>query len=163
MLRLANPAANGASALNEDFLLRSAVFAALEKIGSKQKEPRELVNGRQHSIRMLITGEIDDQLFEQSVVSILSIGHAQQRSSSVNPQVPELVAYILGKLNTVTRERILADVPVEFRQNENRLPESSPELLERSKAMLKELRQTKKVIARGPVRCEYSLVEAAEY
>ena len=74
-----------------------------------------------------------------------------------NPQIPELVAYILGKLNSATRNRILTDVPEDFRENNNQLPDAGPVLLDEAKHMLKKLRQTKTVTARGAIRCEHSL------
>ncbi len=146
------------ASLNDFFPLSSVVFAAMEKVGAKQKKPDHLADGASHSVRMLIKGEVDGQLFEQSIVSIVSIGHRQEKSSSVNPQVAELIAYMLSKLNTATRERILADVPSEFRDNGQQLPELSKELVNAAKAMLKQLRETKTVTARGPVRCEYTLM-----
>jgi hypothetical protein len=165
MIRLANSNAQtggndvqDTASLNDFFPLSSVVFAAMEKVGAKQKKPDHLADGASHSVRMLIKGEVDGQLFEQSIVSIVSIGHRQEKSSSVNPQVAELIAYVLSKLNSATRERILADVPTDFCDNGMQLPESSKELVNSAKAMLKKLRATKTVTARGPVRCEYTLM-----
>ena len=100
---------------------------------------------------------MDGEPFDESVNSVLSIGHRQTRSSSVNPQVPQLIAWILGKLNSATRNRILLDLPVEFVDNQNQMPEPNLVLVSEVEHMLKQLRKTKTVEARGSVRCEYSI------
>jgi hypothetical protein len=68
------------------------------------------------------------------------------------------LAYILSKLNTSTRNRILNDVPQEFRQNNEQLPEVDAEMLNQAERLLNQLRQSKTVTARGNVRCEYMMV-----
>jgi hypothetical protein len=134
------------------------VWAMLGKIGSKQADREKLADGGQHSMRLLISGEIDGQIFEQSLVGNLSIGHAQQRATSATPQLPQLLAYILGKLNAATRDRILVDVPHDFRENGQQLPEVDTEMLKQTERLLSQLRQSKTVTARGNLRCEYTLV-----
>ena len=157
MVKLANPYVGGTAQLDDFFPLSSVIWAAMEKIGSKQMKSENLAEGSKHEIQLKVSGTVDGQSFEQSISSIVAIGHEQVRASSVNPQVPELLAYLLGKLNTATRNKILTDVPTDFRNNDNRLPEPCPVLLDDARQMLKTLRQTKTVTARGTVRCEYSL------
>jgi hypothetical protein len=109
---------------------------------------------------MHINGTVDEQPFTEIIESLVTIGYQQKKTSSVNPQVAELIAWILGKLNRVTRNRvtrnrILADLPQEF--EERGMPESSKVLVDDVNHMLLQLRQTKTVNARGPIRCEYVL------
>lgn len=137
--------------------LGHVVWAALEKIGHKQMKPSELEQGSSHEVSLHIRGNVDGQPFEQQINSILSIGFEQTKASSVNPQLPQLIALILSKLNRATRNRILSDIPTEFCDNENSLPETSPVLVDEVEHMLKRLRRSKTVQARGPVRCEYTL------
>ena len=160
MVKLANPYVNDIAVLNDFFPLSHMVWAALEKIGGKEKKPALLAAGAQHDVHLKLAGTVDGQSFEQSIHSIVSIGHAQQRASSVNPQVPELIAYILGKLNTATRNRILADIPTEFQENDHQLPDAGPVLVDEAKHLLQQLRQTKTVTARGAIRCQYTRSEA---
>lgn len=134
---------------------RSAVWAALEKIAGKQKNSDEIADGSRHVVNLDIAGMIDGQLFTQSVDSIVSVGHRQTRSSSVTPAVLELLAYILGKLNRATRERILADAPVEFAANDCNLPATDEGLVEQVKRVLAQLRRTRTVQARGAIKCEF--------
>ena len=137
--------------------LRNVVWAAIEKIGNKEKQGNPLPQGSTHHVSLQIHGEIDGQAFCQEVNSIINLGFAQTKSSSVNPQVPELIAYILSKLNRATRDRILTDIPEEFIAAGSKLPEPRPVLVDEAKQMLKKLRTSKKINARGAVRCEYTM------
>ena len=157
MVRLAKPYITDTAALNDFFPLNHVVWAALEKIGSKEKKADMLAEGAKHDVQLKLAGTVDGQAFEQSIHSIVAIGHQQQRASSVNPQVPELIAYILSKLNTATRNRILTDIPAEFLENDCQLPDAGPVLLDEAKHLLQQLRRTKSVTARASIRCEYSL------
>lgn len=152
MVKLVNP-----QPLTSVAPLSHVVWAALEKIGHKEMKPKELDQGSSHEVSLQIRGNVDGQPFEQEIHSILSVGYEQTKSSSVNPQVPQLIAFILSKLNRATRNRILADIPAEFAENDNCLPEGSPVMLDEVEQMLKSLRQSKTVKARGPIRCEYRL------
>jgi hypothetical protein len=136
-------------------VLRHLVWAAMEKIGKKELDSNMLAEGTSHTVSMNIKGTIDEQPFCETIESLVSIGHQQQKSSSINPQVAELIAWILGKLNRATRDRILIDLPQEFA--DNGMPESSPSLIDEVEHMLMQLRQMKTVMARGPIRCEYVL------
>lgn len=135
----------------------SVVWAALEKIAAKQKLPDEIVDGSRHSVQLKIEAEVDGEPFQSQLQSMLSVGHTLSRSSSVNPQVPELIAWILSKLNRATRNRILADLPDEFAAGGNSIPVTSEVLVSEVEHMLRQLRQTKNIQTRGPIRCEYSL------
>ncbi len=137
--------------------LAHVVWAALEKIGHKQMRPKELEQGSCHEVNLEIRGTVDEQPFQQKVHSILSVGYEKQKATSVIPQAPELIAYILGKLNPATRNRILSDLPDEFGANENSLPVANPVLVDEVSKMLKRLRREKQVKARGPIRCEFTL------
>ncbi len=142
--------------LDDFFPLSHVVWAAMEKVGQKKLKPKMLAEDSRHLVALRVEGEVDGVPFRGSLTSIVTIGQEQEKSSSVTPQVPELVAYILSKLNTATRSRILSDIPAEFAENENRLPESTPVLVDEAKRMLKKLRGSKTVTARGPIRCEFS-------
>ena len=136
--------------------LRHLLWAAMEKIGKKELDSKLLDDGTSHTVSMHIEGTIDEQPFSETIESLVSIGLQHQKTSSVNPQVVELIAWILGKLNRATRNRILSDLPQEFA--ESGMPEASPSLVDEVDHMLLQLRQTKTVNARGPIRCEYVLM-----
>lgn len=136
-------------------LLRHLVWAAMEKIGRKELESDLLQEGTSHTVSMHIEGTVDEQPFTEIIESLVTVGYKQQKTSSVNPQVAELIAWILSKLNRATRNRILSDLPQEF--EEHGMPISSKTLVDEVNHMLLRLRQTKTVTARGPIRCEYVL------
>lgn len=136
---------------------RHLIWAAMEKVGKKELDSDQLEEGTSHTVSMHIEGTIDEQPFSEIIESLVTIGYQQQKTSSVNPQVAELVAWILSKLNRATRNRILSDLPKEF-EEQDAMPKSSKVLVDEVNHMLLQLRQTKTVTARGPIRCEYVLL-----
>ena len=157
MIKLANSRITDPAQLDDAFVLPQVVWAAIEKIGAKQKKPKMLVEGSHHVVQMNLSGEVDEMPFDQDVSSIVIVGHQQKRTSSVNPQIAELIALILGKLNSATRNKILNDLPAEFQENDNRLPVANAALVEEVKQMLRKLRETKTVTVNPAVRCVHSL------
>ena len=133
--------------------LADIVWSALEKVSSKQKNSGAIADGSCHKVKLRIEAEIDGQPFQQSLEVVMSVGHQQTRSSSVNPQMPELLAWVLSKLNRATRSRILNDIPREF-SAQGGMPVASPVLVDEAKGLLKQLRREKTVTARGAIRCE---------
>ena len=152
MVKLLSPAS-----LAGLFPLGHVVWATLHKVGQKQLKPAELEQGARHAVVLEIRGTVDGQAFIQSINSVLAVGYEQQKSSSVNPQVVELVALMLSKLNRATQKRILEDVPREFVENDRQLPHVNSRLVDQTDRMLTRLRRSKTVTARGAIRCEYSL------
>ncbi len=150
--------ANGKPAdpnLTTQLPLRDMVWMALEKIAARQKDPDQLTAGARHVLDMQLSGRIDGRPFRQDIDAIITVGHPQTRSSSVNPQVSELLAFILGKLNHNTRTRILTDIPGEFEANDCRIPVTDASLVEAARRLLKQLRRVRSVQTRCPVRCQF--------
>lgn len=132
----------------------------MEKIGKKELDSDQLEEGTSHTVSMHIEGTIDEQPFTEIIESLVTIGYQQEKTSSVNPQVAKLIAWILSKLNRATRNRILSDLPQEF--EERGMPASTRALVDEVNHMLLQLRQTKTVTARGPIRCEYVRIGGEE-
>ncbi len=151
MVKIAKPQSRCQSAS-----LRHLIWAAMEKVGKKELDSDMLDEGTSHTVSMQIEGTVDQQPFFETIESLVSIGFQQQKTSSVNPQVAELIAWILSKLNRETRNRILLDLPQEFEACGD-MPLSSPTLIDEVHQMLLQLRRSKPVTARGPIRCEYVL------
>jgi len=147
MVKLANP-------LISTDRLHHVLWAAMQKIGQKEVDSKQLAESSTHRVNLQVNGTIDGQPISESIDSVLSIGKSQTKSSSVNPQIPQMVAWILSKLNAATRNRILDDLPLEFVELGG-MPETSKEQVNQAQDLLKELRQTKTVNAKGAVRCEY--------
>ncbi len=149
MVKLAKPNASSA-------IMAHLLWAAIAKIGHKELDSSVLPESTSHCVDLRIDGTIDGCPISRSIQSVVAIGESQTKSSSVNPQVAELVAWILSKLNTATRSRILADLPEEFVELGG-MPDSSPVLVEEVGIILKKLRRTKTVTARGAIRCQYAI------
>jgi len=122
-------------------LARHLLWAAMQKIGQKELDSGKLPQSTSHSVNLKIHGTIDGRPISESIESMVSIGESQTKSSSVNPQMPELVAWILGKLNSAG------------------MPDSNEMLVNESNDLLKKLRQTRTVNARASIRCQYVIKE----
>lgn len=144
-------------AKSKEASLANIAWKTLEKVAAKEQNRDEFVDGSQHKVNLEILGTVDGKPVFQRIASTLLIGHAQTKSSSVNPQVVELVAYILSKLNHSTRARLLQDIPTSFVENDFHIPEVDEELVVETRDMLKRLRRSVTVDARGPVHCEYEV------
>ncbi len=77
-----------------------------------------------------------------SIQGILAVGEDTEAASSVTPQPDQLLAYVLGKLNTATREKLLRELPEEFVANGNDMPASDEGLVDAVHDMLAKLRRT---------------------
>ena len=145
--------------LTDQLPSRDIVWAALERVAGKQKNPDQIAEGSKHVLNFDVQGLIDGQLFRQTIDTIVTVGHGQSRASSVTPGLAEVVAYVLSKLNHATRHRILTDVPLEFAVNDCRLPEVDEQIKAQSVEFLKQLRRSRQVRARGALRCEFMMTD----
>ncbi len=140
--------------LSGKFALKDIVWAALEKIGSKNKNRDAIPENSVHQVELRLSGTVDGESFEQSLSSIVSIGSDLQKATSAIPDLPKLIALILAKLNRATRERLLQDIPNEFFENDHEIPNCSEVIVDQTERMLKKLRREKQIFVKGPVRCE---------
>ncbi len=138
--------------------LRAAVFAALGKVAEDEGDRDELADGSAHRFSLTISGEIDGHGFGQSFAGALTVGHASQRASSTGPNQDHLLAYVLGKLNSATREKILRDTAAEFAAAGNELPTVDEAEISAARDFRAGLRQKVSQQVRGSVRVEYAAV-----
>ena len=137
------------------------IWHSLGKIAGKEAVRDDLSDGASHSLSLAISGEIDGDKFAPiKLTAYLIAGHASHRASTVTPDVPRLVAAILAKLNDRTREAILRDLPNEFEQAGNELPDVPDALVEKVEAMLARLRAKVTAAVRGAVSCRYAVQNA---
>ena len=141
--------------------LSAMLWAAVAKAASKEVEHDALPRGEQSKVRLMITGEIDGQTVHRSLLGELAVGEDQQRAMSATPDQATLVALILAKLNRITREKILAELPLLFAAHGDCWPEVDGGLLSSAERMLKQIRARKTVTVRGSVRYKYDVTSAA--
>lgn len=135
--------------------LRAAVFAALGKIAGDEGERDDLTDGSAHTFELTVSGQIDGSQFNQSFAGGLTVGHASERASSVGPDQDHLLAYVLSKLNTATREAIYRDTAAG-----GQLPAVDDAAIEAAKSFRAGLRQKVSQHVRGSVRVEYAAIAA---
>ena len=141
--------------------LRAAIFAALGKIAGDEGERDDLTDGSAHTFELSVSGQIDGSQFGQAFAGRLTVGHASERASSVGPDQDHLLAYVLGKLNTATREAIYRDTASDFAAAGGQLPACDDAAIEAAKSFRAGLRQKVSQHVRGSVRVEYAAVAAA--
>lgn len=132
-------------------------WVTLERVSVKEGSRDRLSAGATHDVDIRIAGSVDGLPFEQSIAALLTIGHDQVKATSATPDQAQLLAYLLSKLNGTTREKLLRELPEQFAEAGDRLPDVDSVLVEAAAVMLKRLRGKKSIQARGPVRCEYRL------
>lgn len=137
--------------------LRAAVFAALGKVAEDEGDRDELADGAAHRFSLTISGDIDGHGFGQSFAGGLTVGHASNRASSTGPNQDHLLAYVLGKLNSATREKILRDTAAEFAAA-GELPAVADTDIAAARDFRASLRQKVSQYVRGSVRVEYAAV-----
>ena len=141
---------------------RAAIFHALAKFSAKESESLrgDLVAGEGYAVSLQISATVNGGESEELAAHCsLSVGHDNTRASSTTPDVNHLVAAILAKLNAVTRQAILRDLPEEFAKNDNQLPNVGKSAIDEAAAMLVRLRAKKEQTVRGSVSCRYAISE----
>jgi hypothetical protein len=142
--------------------LNPVALAVLNKVGGKEAWRDELTDGSAHTCKLTISGTVDEQpIAPYEIKSTVTIGHDSTRGSSSLPPLPVVVGMILMKVNEVTRNAILRDLPTMFSLEGYEKLGVPRDIAAATDAMLKKIRATKQVDVRGPVSCNYSLAEVA--
>ncbi len=131
--------------------LRAALFHALLKSAEKEAVRADLTGGSAYVIAVRIAGTVDGLKVSHTLAGRLTVGADYTRSASATPSIDRVVAAILGKLNTKTREAVMRDLVAEFTANSGELPDAGSGVAEEAAQFLSRLRATKSVDARGPV------------
>ena len=140
----------------------TALWAALSRVADKEANRDDLPAGSAYIVNLLVTGEIDGQPIEQALSAVLTVGHDSTRATSATPAVDRLIGSILAKLNTVTREAILRELPEQFEAAGCVPPEVPADVVEKTAGMLKRLRAKQSQAVRGSVSVKYRLPAAAK-
>lgn len=143
--------------LTSKFDLSPIVWAALNRVASKEVKHDSIEQGSEHEVQLSLIGQVDGMPFRQSLSTTVTVGHDQEKATSATPDQPRLLAFILSKLNEATRKRLLEDIPSEFSTHGEQLPDVDEALIQDAKSMLGKLRNKKTIRARAAIRCDYEL------
>lgn len=130
--------------------LANAALIAIAKTADKWSDRDELADGAAYRVACDVTGTVNDVPFRLPIATTLTVGHEQMRASSVTPGVPNIIAAILGKLNTRTRESVVQQILDEYAASGD--ISCDDHMLEMVDIFLAGLRQQKMTVARGPVK-----------
>jgi len=138
----------------------AVTWAMLAKVAAKEKRRDLLAAGGSYKGQLYLVAEIGGARFMKLINTELSVGHSSRRGKSVAPNPTALVALILSKLNTATRERLVRDLPELFAAAGNRLPEVEPVMLTLADSLVTRLRAKETHLVEGTVSCRYMLADA---
>ena len=92
-----------------------------------------------------------------SIRGLLSVGEDTTAASSIVPQSEQLLALVLAKLNTATREKLLRELPDEFIRAGNQMPETELSVVDDARELLARLRRTVTRSRRGSVSSTFDV------
>lgn len=130
--------------------LSAADWHALHVVGKEAAHVRSDLQPGQHPVDVTVR-----------IRGTLKVGRDSDGATSVTPSANELLAVVLSKLNAVTREKILRELPNEFEANGNQMPEVETSLVDAAAGMLSRLRRKVDQHRKGAVTGEFQ-IEAVE-
>lgn len=137
--------------------LSAAVWETVNRVSAEQSRRDDIPDGFAGHVDLSIAARIQGQVYRQNFSAEISVGHKSTRASSTGAPQEDVVAWILGHVNAVTRASILEKLPEVFASNGEQLPVSEKDS-EDAAAMLKRLRAKKSQEVRGSVSVKASQV-----
>lgn len=146
--------------------LGAAAMIAASKTLDKWSNRDDLEDGGSYVVDASLVGTVNGVGFDLPIKTTLTVGHESTKASSATPAVPSIIAAILGKLNTVTREKVVQDILSEFAESGDITAE--PHMVAMVDIFLAGLRQQKQTTVRGAVKanpaskgCQITVEDAA--
>ena len=134
----------------------AAIWGAISKVAGKEFSREHLPGGVNHTIDIHIAARVDGgQVWQQDFTAMMSVGFDSERASSSACDQGKLLALLLAKLNTVTREKFLRETIENFAANGNELPEAPAEVVEDCDRLLSGLRSQKQTSVKGSVSVKH--------
>ena len=130
--------------------LGNAALIALSKLAEKWSDRDQLVDGEAYTLQGSVAGTINGQPFSMPIDSTLTVGHESTRASSWTPDYVDILAVVLGKLNTATREAVMGEILDDYASDGCLSPKE--EYHEMVDAFLSHMRQHKQITQRGAVK-----------
>lgn len=134
----------------------AATWFGLEKIAGKEADRSSLAVGT-HALQLSIDGRVMDQPISLAIDGTLAVAPNSTRADSSGPSKALLVGWILAKLNTATREKILRELPELWAEHKETLPDLDQDLVAATSQLLKRMRAKKRITISGAVSPQYRL------
>lgn len=130
--------------------LIAAVLGQIGKISAKWFERDDLQDGASYEVVGTCHGTVNGHCFALPIDGTLTVGHESVSATSATPKQANIVAAILSKLNTVTREKVVQDLLSEYRETQDIV--ASEHMVEMAEMLLAGIRSQKQIVKRGDVR-----------
>ena len=137
----------------------AVTWAIVAKVAAKEQRRDLLETGVTYKGHLHVVANLDGATFEKVIDAQLSVGHESSRATSIAADRTALIALVLSKLNTATRENLVRDLPELFAGAGNQLPEVDPTMLALAESLLKRLRGKGTQTVKGTVGCRYELAD----
>lgn len=135
-------------------------LAAVAKAAAEDGDRDELIAGSHHNVKLSLAAEVDGVPVLRGWDATLDVGHDSTRASSTGVKPGELLAYLLSRVNEVTRAATLRDLADTFAAH-GRLPVSEDQIKDADAALAK-LRQKVDQSVKGSVRVSVRRVDGDE-
>lgn len=142
---------------------RAAMFAFLGKLAADEGERDDMSDGQHSEVTLSIVAEVDGKRCHYAFAGTVDVGHASTRASSVGPNQDELLALVLAKLNTVTRDKLCRDLADEFAAAGGKLPAVDSAIVDQAAKLKADLRQKVDQPVRGSVRVKYAAAQQPSF
>ena len=142
---------------------RAAMFAFIGKLAADEGERDDMTDGQHSEVTLSIVAEVDGKRCHHAFAGTVDVGHASTRASSVGPNQDELLALVLAKLNTVTRDKLCRDLASEFAAAGGKLPAVDKSIVDQAAKLKSDLRQKVDQPVRGSVRVKYAAAQQPSF
>ena len=139
----------------------AVVAAALGKFAARHTDRDAMPDDAEYNVDIAIAAKVDGEPYTAEIAAGVHVGRLSTRASSVGHSQDHLIAAILAKLNTTTRDKVLRDLPDEF-ERVGGLPPVTDEALAAVEAFRKRLRAKVSQQVRGSVKVDPIKVSVPE-
>jgi hypothetical protein len=136
--------------------IKAALWAFFGKLAESESSRDDLHDGQHSDVKLAIVAEVDGHRTRHAFTGSVDVGHSSTRASSAGPNQDELLALVLSKLNTVTRDAICRDLASDFAAAGGELPPVDAAIVKQAAKLRADLRQKVEQQVRGTVRVNYA-------
>jgi hypothetical protein len=137
--------------------MRAICWAALRGAANKETRRDCLPDGKGFDVVLRVAGELKTKPFACEIEARVAIGKDQQRCCSEAAPQAHLLAYVFSLMPKTRRDALLLELPEQFAEADERLPDVPAALVEAAENLLDRLRAKRQETTRGPVSVSYKL------